>query len=73
MKLSISLPDDDVEFLDRYAEQQGVDSRSAVVAKAIELLRTSQLVAAYTEAWSEWDAKPDNLAWDSTVADGIGT
>ena len=73
MKLSISLPDDDVEFLDRYAEQQGVDSRSAVVAKAIELLRASQLVVAYTEAWSEWDANPDNRAWDGTVADGIGT
>ena len=52
MKLSISLPDNDVEFLDRYAQEQGVDSRSAVVARAIELLRASQMIGAYTQAFA---------------------
>ena len=31
MKLSVSLPDEDVEFLDRYAAEHGIGSRSAAV------------------------------------------
>ncbi len=38
MKISVSLPDEDVEFLDRYADAQGYASRSAVVHKAVRLL-----------------------------------
>ena len=41
MKVSVSLPDDDVEFLDAYARSQGIESRSAVVHKAVRLLRAS--------------------------------
>jgi hypothetical protein len=37
MKVSVSLPDDDVEFLDAYAQPQGIESRSAVVHKAIRI------------------------------------
>ena len=73
MKLSISLPDNDVEFLDRYAQEQGVDSRSAVVAKAIELLRASQMIGAYAQAFDEWDDSSENGVWDKTAADGIGS
>ena len=39
MKLSVSLPEDDVEFLDAYARAQGITSRSAVVHKAVRLLK----------------------------------
>ncbi|MGQ0850035.1 MAG: ribbon-helix-helix domain-containing protein, partial [Actinomycetota bacterium] len=41
MKLSVSLPDEDVEFLDQYAQTQGYESRSAVVHKAVRLLRAT--------------------------------
>ena len=54
MKVSVSLPDDDIEFLDRYASSQGVGSRSAVVHKAVRLLRATELGPAYEQAWAEW-------------------
>ena len=53
MKLSVSLPEEDVEFLDEYARTQGYDSRSAVVHKAVRLLRASELGNAYADAWDE--------------------
>ena len=34
MKVSVSLPDEDVEYLDAYAETQGLGSRSAALLKA---------------------------------------
>ena len=33
MKLSVSLPDKDVAFLDEYAQQQGIESRSAALQR----------------------------------------
>ena len=71
MKLSVSLPDEDVEFLDQYAASQG-GSRSAVVHKAVRLLRASQLGPAYEEAWAEWVDSSDHELWESTVSDGLG-
>jgi Arc/MetJ-type ribon-helix-helix transcriptional regulator len=70
MKLSVSLPDDDVKFLDEYAERIGIESRSAVVHRAVRLLQASELGPAYEAAWEEW-ASGDEEAWDSTVADGL--
>ena len=72
MKLSVSLPDDDVEFLDRYVERQRVASRSAAVHKAVRLLRASELGPAYERAWSEWSEHDDGEAWEATVGDGLG-
>ena len=46
MKLSVSLPEEDVEFLDAYAQSQGISSRSAVVHKAVRLLKANELGAA---------------------------
>ena len=71
MKVSVSLPDDDVEYLDTYAREQGLESRSAVVHKAVRLLRASELGAAYEEAWAEWDARDDAELWDGASADGL--
>jgi Arc/MetJ-type ribon-helix-helix transcriptional regulator len=71
MKVSISLPDADVEFLDAYAEERGLESRSAAVHKAVRMLRTAELGAAYEAAWDEWYASDDAAAWDATVADGM--
>ncbi len=73
MKLSVSLPDEDVEFLDAYAAEQGYGSRSAVVHKAVRLLRGAELGAAYEDAFSEWDDSGEAEAWDLTVGDGLGS
>jgi Arc/MetJ-type ribon-helix-helix transcriptional regulator len=70
MKVSVSLPDDDVEFLDAYASAQGISSRSAALHKAVRLLRASELGAAYEEAWAQW-AEADAALWDSSVSDGL--
>ena len=71
MKLSVSLPDEDVEFLDAYAVAQGVDSRSAVLHRAVRLLRASELTDAYEGAWEEWNLSSDAALWESTAADGV--
>lgn len=70
MKLSVSLPEEDVEFLDEYAANQG-GSRSAVVHKAVRLLRASQLGPAYEEAWAEWEDSRDAALWKSALDDGL--
>jgi antitoxin MazE9 len=71
MKLSVSLPDDDVEYLDTYAEIQGLESRSAALHKAVRLLRASELGAAYEDAWNSWSHSDDAELWDQATADGL--
>lgn len=73
MKLSVSLPDEDVEFLDQYAQTQGYESRSAVVHKAVRLLRATELGVDYANAWDEWSASGDADAWDAVVGDGLAS
>ena len=70
MKVSVSLPEEDVAFLDEYATHQGLDSRSAALHKAVRLLRTMELAAPYEAAWAEWAAR-EAAAWETTTADGI--
>ena len=71
MKLSVSLPTEDVEFLDEYARTQGYDSRSAVVHRAVRLLRSTELGEAYADAWREWSDSGEGDLWDSAVGDGL--
>jgi Arc/MetJ-type ribon-helix-helix transcriptional regulator len=71
MKVSISLPDDDVDFLDAYARNQGIESRSAVVHKAVRMLRMSELGEAYEEAFGSWADEGEASAWESVPADGL--
>jgi Arc/MetJ-type ribon-helix-helix transcriptional regulator len=73
MKVSVSLPEDDVEFLDAYAATCGLPSRSAAMHKAVGLLKSLDLASAYEEAWREWAASGEAGVWESTVADGIAT
>jgi Arc/MetJ-type ribon-helix-helix transcriptional regulator len=71
MKISVSLPDEDVQFLDNYVESQGFDSRSAVVHAAVRMLRSSKLGDAYADAWREWEDSGESEVWDSAVGDGL--
>jgi Arc/MetJ-type ribon-helix-helix transcriptional regulator len=71
MKLSVSLPDDDVEYLDEYARVQRLGSRSAALHKAVRLLRASELGSAYEDAWTEWADSDDDAVWDAVVDDGL--
>ncbi|HXV92225.1 MAG TPA: ribbon-helix-helix domain-containing protein [Pseudonocardia sp.] len=73
MKLSVSLPDRDVAFLDEYARSHGVPSRSGVLQEALALLRARALGEAYEAAWDEWSSggDDDGTAWESALADGL--
>lgn len=71
MKVSVSLPGDDVQFLDDYAREQGLESRSAAVHRAVRLLRTAELGSTYQAAWEEWSAQGEGDLWESTTDDGL--
>ena len=71
MKLSISLSEEDVATLDRFAAEAGLSSRSAAVQRAIRQLGDSALEKAYAVAFEEWDASVDAAAWDATSGDGV--
>lgn len=71
MKISVSLPDEDVEFLDAYAQTQGYESRSAVVHTAVRILRSSKLGDAYADAWAEWEESGEGELWENATSDGL--
>lgn len=71
MKISISIPDTDVQVLDSYARASGLASRSAAVHRAVALLAQAHLEDDYASAWAEWDASGDREVWESTAADGM--
>lgn len=70
MKISMSLPEEDVAFLDAYASEKGLPSRSAALHKAVRLLRATGLAAAYEGAWAEW-SHGDREMWEPTASDGL--
>jgi len=72
VKVSVSLPDEDVEFLDSYARAQGYPSRSAALHEAVRLLRSAELGGAYEDAWQEWAGYGVAEVWETTTDDGIG-
>ena len=71
MKLSVSLPDEDVATLDEFARTAGLPSRSAALRHAIRLLRLPDLEQDYEAAWAEWEESGDQAAWSVTAADGV--
>lgn len=71
MKVSVSLPNEDVEFLDSYVVSQGIMSRSAAMHMAIRLLKASELGPDYEEAWREWSRGDDGESWEITAGDGL--
>ncbi|HEX3392129.1 MAG TPA: ribbon-helix-helix domain-containing protein [Solirubrobacteraceae bacterium] len=71
MKVSVSLPGEDVEFLDAYASAHDYSSRSAVVHQAIRAFRRGELHDAYRDAWDEWSRDESSAAWETTTDDGL--
>ena len=72
MKVSVSLPDEDVVFLDAYAQAERLMSRSAVLHKAVQLLRLTRLEQAYEEAFHDWEETGQAIDWEIAAKDGIG-
>ena len=69
MKLSVRMSEEDVAFVDEYASTHAFGSRSAVLRRAVALLRSSELGEAYERAWDEWSEEAD--VWDIAVGDGL--
>jgi hypothetical protein len=70
MKLSVSVPSEDIAFLDAYAAENALGSRSAALHHAISALRVSALPGSYAEAWSDWNGDGDASVWETTAGDG---
>ena len=71
MKVSVSLPEADVHFLDEFAEIHGLESRSAALQRAVRTLRTLTLSDHYRAAWDEWTSSDDSQLWESIASDGL--
>ncbi|MEP7192877.1 MAG: ribbon-helix-helix domain-containing protein [Actinomycetota bacterium] len=71
MKISVSLPEEDVAVLDEYAHSSGLSSRSAALQHAIRLLRHADLEQDYASAWDEWKSSGEQAFWEATAADGL--
>ena len=71
MKLSVSLPEEDVAVLDEYAHTAGLPSRSAALQHAIQLLRHADLEQDYASAWDEWESSGDQSSWEAAAGDEL--
>lgn len=71
MKVSVSLDQRDVEYLDSLTASGQYPSRSAALAAAVQRLRFGDLVSQYREADSEWGDSEESLLWSNTDADGL--
>lgn len=71
MKLRVSLPEADVDFIDQFADEGGYRSRSAVLQKEVGMLRAGDLVSAYEDAFATWDEAGDDKLWEVADADGL--
>lgn len=65
-KLSISLPQQQCEFIENYLVDHHLKSRSEVIKEALYLLQQKQLETYYSEANQEID-----LAYENTSLDGL--
>ena len=70
MKVSISLPDEDLALIDDLARRGGT-TRSAIVHQAIAALRQPDLAAEYAAAFVEWIDEGHAAEWDATAGDGL--
>ncbi|WP_062303018.1 ribbon-helix-helix domain-containing protein [Demequina subtropica] len=75
VKLSISLPDEDVRVIDALIASGAAPNRSAAVHSAIEHLveaeRERALADQLVEAMSEWSSSGERDVWDAVAGDGV--
>jgi len=65
-KLSVMLAEDLLRFVDAYQSKHALNTRSEVVVRALEHLRTLELEHAYAQASREVDEE-----WDVVAGDGL--
>lgn len=63
-KISISLPQQQCDFIETYLLDHHLKSRSEVIKEALYLLQQKQLETYYSEANQEIDSSYDNTTFD---------
>lgn len=71
VKLSISLEQQLVDFLEGCQRQHGIRSRSEVIGQGLKLLRERELERQYEGAINVWESEA--ALWDSVAGDGMGS
>ena len=71
MKVSVSIPDDDMAFLEAQIAAGRFPGRSAAVHAAIRSLRERELDAEYAASNREWRESGDADDWDALAGDGL--
>ncbi len=71
MKVSVSLPEEDVGFLDSCARSQSCPSRSADLHKAVRALRGAEVGPAYEDAFMGWEESGNASVWEMAAGDGV--
>lgn len=66
-KISISLPDETVEALDKFVKAGRSPSRSAAISQALQQLTSNTLAEEYAQAMSELEED----TWDQASSDGL--
>ncbi|MBO1738947.1 antitoxin [Leifsonia sp. TF02-11] len=70
VKLSVSLSDDDLVYLDKIAaDMRG--NRSAAIHRLLRVQRELDAEDAYAQAFDEWESSGENAIWDATARDGL--
>jgi antitoxin ParD1/3/4 len=68
-KLSVSLPNNLIQFVEEYQKRHGCESRSQVLHAALTLLKQRELERAYEDAYAEM--VEEAAIWDAVSADGL--
>lgn len=69
-KVSVSLSDDDLTYIDGRARSQG-GSRSAVIHDLVRISRELEATSDYVAAFREWEESGEAELWEGTASDGI--
>ncbi len=74
-KISVSLDASTLNFIDRYAADHAAKGRSAVVAKALHLLKLSEQESNLAQAYAQSASDDKQIAaeFDATLADGLAS
>jgi Arc/MetJ-type ribon-helix-helix transcriptional regulator len=73
MKLSVSLPEKDVEFLDHYLTMHDLESRSAALQAALRALRDLELEDQYTATFQEKEDPAWTESWHTVWVETGGS
>ncbi len=72
-KISVSLDSNILDFVDRYAASHAAKGRSAVVAKALQLLQLTEQESYLAEAYAQSASHDKQIAaeFEATLGDGL--